>query len=174
MARTIQDVRLDSKAARERLPLRKKPYYRLIENGRHVGYYRGPRGGTWLARLYRDGRYVEEKLAAADDIRDANGLDVLTFSQAQAKAPDAPVITTTWFWLAPLRGLMKGVGAHSDHSSHVEGREQRLLRISFAKVAKSSGNRLGFRSSRYSPLEVLLPTPVVAGFFELITLRAAL
>jgi len=88
MARTVQDVRLDTRNARLRLKVRKKPYYRLIEAGRHIGYYRGPRGGTWLARLNRDGRYVEEKLGAADDVRDANGLDVLTFTQAQAKGRD--------------------------------------------------------------------------------------
>lgn len=86
MARTVKDVRLDSRAARERLSARKKPYYRSIEAGRHIGYYKGSRGGNWLARINDRGRYQEKKLGAADDVRDANGLDVLSFSQAQAAA----------------------------------------------------------------------------------------
>lgn len=86
MARTVKDARLDSRAARERLPSRKKPYYRTIEGGRHLGYYRGQRGGSWLARVLVDGRYSERKLGAADDVRDANGIDVLSFADAQAAA----------------------------------------------------------------------------------------
>ena len=86
MARTVKDVRLDSRAARERLEPRKKPYYRVIETSRHIGYYKGLRSGSWLARTFGGERYVEKKLGMADDIRDANGLDVLSFSQAQAAA----------------------------------------------------------------------------------------
>lgn len=86
MARTVKDVRLDTRAARERLDPRKKPYFRAIDTGRHVGYYKGPRAGTWLARTSANGRYVETKLGTADDTRDANGLDVLSFSQAQTAA----------------------------------------------------------------------------------------
>jgi integrase len=88
MARTVRDVRLDSRAARERLEPRKKPYFRVIEAGRHVGYYKGSRGGSWLARTGEAGRYHEKKLGSADDVRDANGIDVLSFSQAQAAARD--------------------------------------------------------------------------------------
>jgi integrase len=86
MARTVRDVRLDSRAARERLEARKKPYYRAIEPGRHLGYYKGSRGGAWLARTNEAGRYHEKKLGTADDVRDANGVDVLSFGQAQAAA----------------------------------------------------------------------------------------
>jgi integrase len=88
MARTVRDANLDNRSARQRLEPRKKPYYRLITTGNHIGYYRGERGGSWLARTYTGGRYVESTLGTADDIRDANGSDVLSFSQAQAKARD--------------------------------------------------------------------------------------
>jgi integrase len=86
MARTVQDVALGTRSARLKLAPRKKPYYRLIDQGRHLGYYRGPRGGTWLARLNNGGRYVEAKLGLADDSSDPNGIDVLSFADAQAKA----------------------------------------------------------------------------------------
>lgn len=88
MARTVKDVRLDSRAARERLEPRKKPYYRVIETGRHLGYYKGLRTGSWLARTYDGTKYAEKKLGMADDILDANGTDVLSFSAAQAAARD--------------------------------------------------------------------------------------
>lgn len=86
MARTVRDVRLDSRAARERLEPRKKPYFRLIEAGKHIGYYKGLRTGSWLARSHADGRYSEKKLGMADDTLDANGHNVLSFSEAQAAA----------------------------------------------------------------------------------------
>jgi integrase len=58
----------------------------VIDQGRALGYYRGTRGGTWLARLNNGGRYIEVKLGLADDHSDANGADVLSFSEAQTKA----------------------------------------------------------------------------------------
>lgn len=86
MARTVKDVRLESRAARGRLEPRKKPYYRVIEGGKHIGYYKGLRTGSWLARALDGKRYVEKKLGTADDALDANGMDVLSFSDAQAAA----------------------------------------------------------------------------------------
>ena len=88
MPRATKDARLDSAAARGRLPARKKPHYRLIEAGLHVGYYRGARGaGTWVARRYvGEGRYATERLGLADDGREADGTEVLTFTHAQALA----------------------------------------------------------------------------------------
>ncbi len=86
MARTVQDAALDSRTARARLAVRKKPYWRTIHQGAHLGYYRGQRGGSWSARLFADGRYHETKLGTADDVGDADGVSVLSFRQAQGKA----------------------------------------------------------------------------------------
>jgi integrase len=87
MPRATKDARLDTAAARARLPVRKKPHYRLIDAGLHVGYYRGIKGGSWIGRRYIGaGSYETEKLGLADDGRGADGSVVLTFSQAQAKA----------------------------------------------------------------------------------------
>jgi integrase len=84
--RATKDARLDTAAARARLVVRKKPHYRLIEPGLHVGYYRGTTGGTWVARRYLGTRYETQRLGLADDGRAADGRVVLTFSQAQTKA----------------------------------------------------------------------------------------
>lgn len=87
MARTVRDTTLESKAARTRLPARRKPYYRLIDPGCHLGYYKGARGGTWNARYFIGaGKYAEKTLGLADDIQDADGSSVLTFAQAQSQA----------------------------------------------------------------------------------------
>src|ERR1700758_4777592 len=74
MPRATKDARLDTAAARARLPVRKKPHYRLIDAGLHVGYYRGTKGGSWIARRYLGtGSYETERLGLADDGREADG-----------------------------------------------------------------------------------------------------
>jgi hypothetical protein len=87
MARTVRDANLATRSARANLPARKRPYYRLILQGLHLGYYRGSRTGSWSARRFiGDGRYEETKLGTADDVADADGVGILTFGQAQERA----------------------------------------------------------------------------------------
>jgi integrase len=88
MARTLRDANLGTRAARLRLKPRGKPYYRQIESGLHLGYRRlKGRAGSWCVRQYvGDQSYVVETIAAADDYSDADGVAVLSFAQAQAKA----------------------------------------------------------------------------------------
>ena len=94
MARTIRDTALDSRAARSRLRPRGKPYYRTIEEGLHLGYRKskGRPGrpavaGKWVLRCYVGNQsYVVETIGAADDLSDADGVAIMSFAQAQAKA----------------------------------------------------------------------------------------
>ena len=87
MARTVRDAKLETRAARERLPVHHEPYWRAIVRGSHLGYRKGKRGGVWLARFRPDGgKYVKRSLGKADDILDADGFAVLSFAQAQEKA----------------------------------------------------------------------------------------
>jgi integrase len=61
----------------------------LISEGCHLGYFRGQRAGKWVARYRRPGEakgYIKERIGEADDVRDADGIEVLTFAQAQDKA----------------------------------------------------------------------------------------
>ncbi|CAA7625027.1 site-specific integrase [Magnetospirillum sp. UT-4] len=98
MGRAVRDSKLETRAARARLEVCHKPYWRVIDNGCHIGYRKGERGGVWRARLsVGNGRYVEQVIGAADDIRDADGLSVFSFGQAQERARD-------WF-LAQTRRL---------------------------------------------------------------------
>ena len=87
MARTVRDMRLDTRSARLKLAPRREPYWRSISQGLAVGYRRGKKGGTWIAKHYTPdtGRRFNS-LGTADDIVDADGANVLDFTQAQEKA----------------------------------------------------------------------------------------
>jgi integrase len=87
MARTLQDAKLDTRAARQRLRRRREPYWRAISGGLGVGYRKGAQGGTWIARHYsaERGRKLHA-IGTADDVADADGVHVLSFAQAQEGA----------------------------------------------------------------------------------------
>src|SRR3954451_6129372 len=88
MTRTVRDSSLETRAARLRLSPRGKPFWRIIEPGLHVGYRRRRHGGgTWTVRRFvGTGRYSEKSLGVADDLQNADGVTILTFSQAQDAA----------------------------------------------------------------------------------------
>lgn len=87
MARTLTDAKLDTRAARQRLKARREPYWRSFSEGLAIGYRKGAKGGTWIARHYtvEEGRRFQS-LGTADDVADADGAHVLSFVQAQAAA----------------------------------------------------------------------------------------
>lgn len=89
MGRAVRDARLDKREARRELSRRKEPYWRLISEGAHLGYYRGQRVGKWVARYRKIGAaggYAKKTLGEADDFRDADGEHILNFRQADNKA----------------------------------------------------------------------------------------
>ena len=93
MARTVRDVALETRAARARLRPQGKPYYRTIEEGLHLGYRKPVSGaGKWVLRHYvgRQG-YTVETIEAADDLSDADGVAILSYRQAQARARERMV-----------------------------------------------------------------------------------
>lgn len=88
MSRTLRDHRLETRAARMRLPPCKQPYWREISQGAHIGYFRGKRVGKWVAR-FRQPRgasgYLQITLGVADDAEDADGVSILDFKVAQER-----------------------------------------------------------------------------------------
>lgn len=89
VGRAVRDARLDKREARQKLAPQKEPYWRLISEGAHLGYYRGERVGKWVARYRRPGTtggYRKSTLGEADDVRDADDDAILNFAQAQVKA----------------------------------------------------------------------------------------
>ncbi len=87
MARSAQAADIESREARGRLAPRQEPYWRSLDKGRHLGYYKGGESRIWIARLSRGkGRYREARVGLADDFADADGIAVMDFKQARAAA----------------------------------------------------------------------------------------
>jgi integrase len=91
--RKVREVPLNNRTNRARLAPAGKPYFRLIEEGLHLGYRRPAttgRPGAWVGRRRRaDGGYETDALGSADDVPGVvagvqpDGSMVRTFEQAQ-------------------------------------------------------------------------------------------
>lgn len=113
---------LTSKTARLRLRSRPKPYNSTLHAGLMLGYRRAKQGaGTWLRLQLIDPaaeRYRQNQLGLADDLELADGVSILTFEQARAKALDRPPTRLTVKRAVELylqnQRAAKGVQAHAD------------------------------------------------------------
>jgi integrase len=90
MAGTVKHARLESQSARIRLKRRRQPHWQALVEGRvHLGWqcWKGEPVGRWLLRRYiGNNKYRVQTLGRADDAARADGVDVLSFAQAEAKA----------------------------------------------------------------------------------------
>jgi integrase len=87
MARMVRNSKIDTRSARARLSARREPYWTVLSAGCALGYRKGAKGGTWIARFRGDdGGQRYKSLGAADDARDSDGLSVFSFAQAQGWA----------------------------------------------------------------------------------------
>ena len=97
MARIRRNANLSTREARRELAPRPEPYFMVLEPGLMLGYRKTREGGRWLtSRLLKmppDATHKqpwhtrrERPLGLADDGRDADGTEVLTFAQAQRRA----------------------------------------------------------------------------------------
>jgi integrase len=83
LARKIEAGKLASRTARAKLPVAGKPIYAEVDSTLDLGYRKNNSGGVWVARWYvGDKQYKVERIAAADDASNPNGVDVLTKDQA--------------------------------------------------------------------------------------------
>jgi integrase len=87
MARSTRSSTLETRTARLKLPVAKKPVFVKIGPGIGLGYRRNVTAGTWVARA-ADGKGANwtRRIGSADDFDDANGDTILDFWQAQEKA----------------------------------------------------------------------------------------
>jgi integrase len=91
MAGTVKHKRLESPTARSRLKRGRQPHWQALVEGKvHLGWqcWKGDEQGRWLLRSYvGNRRYRVEGLGHADDgTAEADGVRVLSFAQAYAKA----------------------------------------------------------------------------------------
>jgi hypothetical protein len=87
MARRVRGTKLETRAARLKMPVSKKPVFVKIGMGLGLGYRRNAAAGTWVVRVSDGaGGNSTKAIGAADDFADADGRDVLDFWQAQDRA----------------------------------------------------------------------------------------
>jgi len=88
MARRPRAARLETRTARLKLKMRKKPYdFTSISAGIQLGYRRCKGAGRWVVKVADGhGSYWTKRVAYADDHEDADGEHILTWWQAQDKA----------------------------------------------------------------------------------------
>jgi integrase len=88
MARKVSFSALESRSARLRLKLRRRPYSGpSLARGIALMYRRNKTNGTWVLKASNGhGAYWTKGFALADDFEDADGKNVLTFYQAQDQA----------------------------------------------------------------------------------------
>jgi integrase len=87
MPRTVRDAKIETRAARARLPAQGKPHWRAIGQGLHLGYRRNRLDGKWVVRVYLGHQnYATETIGLADDAIEADGAIVRNWTQAQAFA----------------------------------------------------------------------------------------
>jgi hypothetical protein len=80
---------LQTRTARLKLKIAKRPYWTLIGHGISLGYRRNQGPGTWSVRIAKGGRgqgHWSQVIGIADDHDAANGGAVLDFWSAQTKA----------------------------------------------------------------------------------------
>jgi hypothetical protein len=84
MARRVRAANLETRTARLKLPVSKKPVWITIGHGLGIGYRRNQGPGTWSGRQ-ADGKggYQTFAVATADDYDTANRASIMDFWQAQ-------------------------------------------------------------------------------------------
>ena len=83
MPRRIRSADLETRSARLRLDVRKKPYAVQVGPGIHLLYRRNKRVGSWVVKAaLGKGRYWTDAFAHADDLETANGGTILDYWQA--------------------------------------------------------------------------------------------
>lgn len=86
MAVSVHHEILKSRTARRKIKAGAIIFVQM-DRGLSIAYRRGPNGGRWIARWYvGDKKYRTEVVGTADDRLDPDGVQVLDFYQAQAKA----------------------------------------------------------------------------------------
>jgi hypothetical protein len=87
MARSVRKAGLETRTARLKLPVARKPMFIRIGPGLSLGYRRNQVAGTWVLRI-ADGKggASTRAIGTADDFTEADGASVLSYWQAQEKA----------------------------------------------------------------------------------------
>ena len=86
MSKTSDHENVSTPEDRSKLAPRQGAYWHKFDKGSYLGYYKADEVRVWTARLDRGRKQLEERLAFADDIEEADGVRVMDFEQARAAA----------------------------------------------------------------------------------------
>jgi integrase len=131
MARRIQNIKLDTRTSRDKLSKSTNPYWTRIERNAHLGYRKGVKSGYWICRIRIDQGFKMKTLGTADDILDADGVEILDFFQAQDKSRK---------WFEQIIRIEKGIGiakytvndALEDYLDYLETHGKSVERVRYA------------------------------------------
>lgn len=160
MSRTLVESRIQDRTSRGRLAVRNNPYWRGLSEGAHIGYRRGALKGTWFARYYsaEQSAYVSSAIGEADDLRDADGRDVLTYKQAFDAA-------LRWIEIAT-----RGAPAESDPDMTVGDAARAYIAVRDARRSSQAGRALHsdayYTLTRFVLEDGKLPTTTLAKLTE--------
>jgi integrase len=86
MARTLRAPKLETRSARLKLAIAKRPYWTQVARGVSLGYRRNQGPGTFSVRVAHSAGHWSKVIGAADDYAESNAGDVLTYWEAANKA----------------------------------------------------------------------------------------
>jgi integrase len=96
---------LGSRSARQKLTVQARPYFTHVQDGLSLGYRRGKRGGSWIARSFdTEHGYRYSPLGKANDANESVGM---SFQQAQGAAR---------VWFAHLAAIDAGDAASGPYT----------------------------------------------------------
>lgn len=113
---TLKSTRLD-------LTPRRAPYWQWLEEGKAIGFRRGP--DTWQARYYRDGKHHHQALGKTDKYSEALRRATIWFGQMSREGIDVHRGTVQQALMAYIEDLRKV--ARPEAASEALGRFQQLV-----------------------------------------------
>jgi integrase len=141
MARKVRHTALESRSARLKLKIRRRPYSGpSLARGIALMYRRNKSNGTWVLKSSDGhGAYWTKGFALADDFEDADGKTVLTFYQAQdaakklARGEDGSAATAPITVDSALRDYKRDLEARSANPYNAEHPRLHLTSVLLSK-----------------------------------------
>jgi integrase len=168
MARKVSFSALESRSARLRLKIRRKPYSGpTLARGISLMYRRNKTNGTWVLKASNGhGAYWTKGFGLADDFEESDGKNVLTFYQAQDTAKrlargdgDADSDTAPLNVDAALKDYKRDLEARSANPYNADWPRQHLTKALLARpVTLLAANEL--KKWRDSMLDKLAPATI--------------
>jgi integrase len=138
--RTKQGGSLMTATGRASFKQRREPYWVVITRGCALGYRKGAKGGTWIARSRRDdGRQQYQSIGPADDLNDGQGIGYEAAQDAARKFCKAEPATGKATVADALDGYLTYIQANNPESTanDTKARIDGILKPEFGKILLS-------------------------------------